>query len=348
MSRVARGAADEQACYDRAQQYTQVLRQVTDVLEACQSQRSEIFDTGIWSGSAAGAANAALGTLIDGLVTLQNGLATVITWHKYVARTIVQAKSDVIDNVVEAHRTIASLENDTSLDDAERTQQITTVVTATHGANVGIVDGTAAQILVSKSWKPPANALQELLDQKAPPPVKIPDGPVAPPSPRPTPVPVSPGGGGFKPPVTPGGGGLTPPTPGGGLTPVIPLDGGGLQPTPLRPAPAPAVPGGGSPAPPGPGRSGSAAESGGRAATAGRGSRRRPQGRDSRGRHRARGHAAIGGSRRGIGGRACRGSRRAGGPDGRRRIRRLEWRQRRAGRKIPCTSRGEVRRQILR
>lgn len=243
---------DEQACYERAQQYTQVLRQVTDVLEACQSQRSEIFDTGIWSGSAAGAANAALGTLIDGLVTLQNGLATVITWHKYVARTIVQAKSDVIDNVVEAHRTIASLENDTSLDDAERTQQITTVVTATHGANVGIVDGTAAQILVSKSWKPPANALQELLDQKAPPPVKIPDGPVAPPSPRPTPVPVSPGGGGLKPPVTPGGGGLTPPTPGGGLTPVIPLDGGGLQPTPLRPAPAPAVPGGGSPAPLGP------------------------------------------------------------------------------------------------
>lgn len=181
-----------------------MLRQVTDVLEACQSQRSEIFDAGIWSGSAAGAANTQLGTLIDGLVTLQNGLATVITWHKYVARTIVQAKSDVTDNVVEAHRTIATLEKDTSMDDAERIQQINTVVTTTHGANVSIVDGTAAQILVSKAWKPPANALQELLDQKAPPPVTIPDGPVAPPSPGPRPTP--PGGGGFKPPVTPGGG----------------------------------------------------------------------------------------------------------------------------------------------
>ncbi|WAC91699.1 hypothetical protein [Mycobacterium sp. Aquia_213] len=256
---------DEQAFYDRAQQYTQVLRQVTDVLEACQSQRAEIFETGSWSGGAADAANTQLGTLIDALVTLQNGLATVITWHKYVAQTIVAAKSDITDNVVEAHRTIATLEKDTSLDDAERTQQINTVVTATHGANVSIVDGTAAQILVSKSWKPPANALQDLLDQKTPPPVNIPSGPVAPPSPGPRPMPapppVTPGGGGLKPPVTPGGGGLTPPTPGGGGLPPLtpPLDGGGLQPSPgpsplgPRPTPpSPAVPGGGPPAPLGP------------------------------------------------------------------------------------------------
>ncbi|MEE6136242.1 secretion protein EspK [Mycobacterium sp. 050128] len=254
---------DEQAYYDRAQEYLQVLRQVTDVLEACQSQRTELFDAESWSGTAAGAANGQLGTLIDGLVTLQNGLATVITWHKYVAQTIVQAKSDVIDNVVEAHRTIASLEKDSSLDEAERTQQINTVVTTTLGANVSIVDGTAAQIMVSKSWKPPANALQDLLDQKTPPPVNIPDGPAPTPSPFPTPrpTPVTPGGGGLTPP-TPGGGGLTPPTPGGGglgpLTP--PLDGGGLQPSPgpspvgPLPTPAPVGPAGpvGPPAPLGP------------------------------------------------------------------------------------------------
>lgn len=258
---------DEQVFYDRAQQYTQVLRQVTDVMEATRYQRAEIFDAGIWSGSAAAAANGELGTLLDQMVTLQNGLATVITWHKYVAQTVVQAKSDVTDNVVEAHRTIDALETDTSLDDAERTNQINVVVNTTHGANVSIVDGTAAQILVSKAWKPPGNALQDLLDQKTPPPVVMPDGPVAPPSPGPgprpaPPVPVTPGGGGLTPPVTPGGGGLTPPvTPGGGgLTPPLnPVDGGGLQPnpgpSPLGPkpptpvGPSPAVPPSGPPAP---------------------------------------------------------------------------------------------------
>ena len=97
-----------------------------------------------------------------------------------------------------------------------------------HGAraNVSIVDGTAAQILVSKSWKPPANALQDLLDQKIPPPVTIPGAPAVPPSPRPAPIP--PGAGGLTPPASPGRGGSTPPG-----TP--PLDGGGLQPTPVTP-----------------------------------------------------------------------------------------------------------------
>ncbi|WAJ45183.1 secretion protein EspK [Mycobacterium sp. Aquia_216] len=261
---------DEQVFYDRAQEYTQVLRQATDVMEASQSRRAEIFDGGTWSGSAAGAANGEFGTLLDQMVTLQNGLATVITWHKYVAQVVVQAKSDITDNVVEAHRTINALETDTSLDDAERNQQIEAVVNATHGANESIVDGTAAQVLVSKAWKPPANALQDLLDQKTPPPVVMPDGPTGPPSPRPRPapqVPVMPGTGGPKPPRMPGTGQLTPPaTPGtGGLTPTTPpLDGGGLLPNnppaagpagprPLTPVgPSPAVPGSGPSAPLGP------------------------------------------------------------------------------------------------
>jgi hypothetical protein len=248
---------NEQVFYDRAQQYTQVLHQVTDVLETCRHQRAEIFDGGIWSGSAAGAANGELGTLIGEMTTLQNGLATVITWHKYVALTIVQAKSDVTDNVVEAHRTIEVLENDPNLDAAELTTQINTVVSTAHGANVSIVDGTAAQILVSESWKPPANALQDLLDQKTPPPVTIPDTPAVQPSPDPRPrpaqpVPVTPGTGGLTPPVTPGTGGTTP-APG-----IPPVDGGGLQPTPGTPptpgqpaVPTPPNPAGPSPAVPG-------------------------------------------------------------------------------------------------
>jgi hypothetical protein len=259
-------AADEQACYDRAQEYTQILLQVTDVLATTSYQRTEIFDGGIWSGSAAGAANGELGTLIGEMTTLQNGLATVITWHKYIAETIVRAKSDVTDNVVEAHRTISALENDPSLDADELNTQINSVVSMAHGANVGIVDGTAAQVLVSKSWKPPANALQDLLDQKKPPPVVVPSDPRVkpPPGPRPTPaqpIPVTPGTGGLtpKPPGTPGGGGPTPPgTPGGGLGPTPgPLTPGTPDsPRPLTPVgPSPAVPGGtpgGGPVPLGP------------------------------------------------------------------------------------------------
>src|SRR5580693_2529254 len=255
---------DEQALYDRAQQYTQVLRQVTDVLETCRHQQAEIVDGGIWSGSAAGAANGELGTLSGEMTTLQNGLATVITWHKHIAVTIVQAKSDVTDNVVEAHRTIDALKNDPSLDAAELTKQINTVMSAAHEANVSIVDGTAAQILVSKAWKPPANALQDLLDQKTPPPVTIPDTPPVQPSPadprtRPAqPVPGTPETGGPRPPVTPGTGRPTPPvTPGTGRpTPPVtpgtgrptpptvtpPVDGGVLQPTPGTP-PTPGQPG---------------------------------------------------------------------------------------------------------
>ncbi|OBA61398.1 hypothetical protein A5647_11360 [Mycobacterium sp. 1100029.7] len=257
-------AVDEQTFYDRAQQYTQVLRQVTDVLQAGQSQRAEIFDGGVWSGRAAGAANGEFGRLVDELVILQNGLATVITWHKYVAQTVLRAKSDVTDNVVEGHRTINALETDPTLDDAERTEQINAILAAAHGANVSIIEGTAAQILVSKSWKPPANALQELLDQKTPPPVVIPDGPAVPPSPgprpRPTPAaPAIPGTGGLTPPAKPGTGGATPlpVTPGtGGSSPagVAPLDGIGVQPNPGTPGgsrpltpvgPGPAAPVGG-------------------------------------------------------------------------------------------------------
>jgi hypothetical protein len=260
---------DEQALYDRAQQYTQVLRQVTDVLETCRHQQAEIFDGGIWSGSAAGAANGELGTLSGEMTTLQNGLATVITWHKHIAVTIVQAKSDITDNLVSAHRTIDALENDPNLDAAELTEQIKEVVSTAHGTNVSIVDGAAEWILASKAWKPPANALQDLLDQKTPPPVTIPDTPTVQPSPdpqpRPTqPVPVTPGTGGPTPPVTPGTGRPTPPvTPGTGRptppTGTPPVNGGGQQPTPGTPptpgqpvvptvpnpvGPSPTVPGG--------------------------------------------------------------------------------------------------------
>jgi hypothetical protein len=250
---------DAQLFYDRAQAYTVVLRQTDDVLGTCKSQRAEIFEGGIWSGSAAAAANAEFGRLIDEMGTLEYGLASVITWHKYVAQTVVTAKSDVAENVLDAHRTIARLENDPSSDADERSEAINTVVSTTHAANVSIVEGTAAQVLVSKSWKPPANALEDLLAQKTPPPVNIPNAPSGQPS-WPTPsVPATPGtGGGLTPPPTPGTGGPPPPgdlpSDGGGLPPGSPTPGGQPGgPQPLTPtAPPPGAPGGmpgGGPAP---------------------------------------------------------------------------------------------------
>jgi len=170
--------------------------------------------------------------------TLQNGLATVITWHKHIALTIVQVKSDVTDNVINAHRTIDALENDPNLDAAELTEQIATVVRTAHGANVSIVDGAAEWILASKAWTPPANALQDLLDQKTPPPVSIPDTVTNPDTPAVQP----------SPDLRPNPAHRHPSHQDGRVhanTGHPPVDGGGLQPTPgtpLTPAQPEAMP----------------------------------------------------------------------------------------------------------
>ncbi|WP_370495167.1 secretion protein EspK [Mycobacterium sp. pR1184] len=159
----------EDAFYDRARQYLQVLRQVTEVLDTFRQQQGEIFVSGVWSGSAAGTANGQIESNIDELVKLQNDLATAITWQRKVAGSIEQAKSDIGDNVEAAHRQINLIEQDSKLEPAERTAAINSVVAATRTANVSVVQGTAEQILQSKDWKPPERALQDLLDQKAPP-----------------------------------------------------------------------------------------------------------------------------------------------------------------------------------
>ncbi|BBZ46746.1 hypothetical protein [Mycobacterium parmense] len=243
--------ADEQAFYDRAHEFTQVLRQVTEVLATCRHEHAEIFDGGAWSGGAAGAANGELAKNIDELATLQNGLATVITWHRYVAASIVQAKSDITDNVDAADRRIDLLQRDSSLDAAERTTAINTVISATHGANVCVVDGTAEQIVASRAWKPPGNALEDLLDQKKPPPVTLPDAPSLWPPPvehdRPRPAPAPPL---MAPPVSPVGPGRPAPA-------VPPLDNGPQWPSPATPSvpgqrPPTSPPAPVEPVPPGP------------------------------------------------------------------------------------------------
>lgn len=159
----------EDAFYDRAQQYTQVLRQVTDALDTLRQQQGEIFTGGLWSGGAAGAANGELESKIGELVKVQDDLVTTITWQRKVAGSIEQAKSDIGDNVDAAQRRIDLIEQNPKLKPEERTAAIDSVVSATHAANLGVVQGTAEEILQSKDWKPPERALQDLLDQKAPP-----------------------------------------------------------------------------------------------------------------------------------------------------------------------------------
>lgn len=152
--------ADEDTFYDRAQEYSQVLQRVTDVLDTCRQQKGHVFEGGLWSGGAANAANGALGANINQLMTLQDYLATVITWHRHIAGLIEQAKSDIGNNVDGAQREIDILENDPSLDADERHTAINSLVTATHGANVSLVAETAERVLESKNWKPPKNALR--------------------------------------------------------------------------------------------------------------------------------------------------------------------------------------------
>lgn len=166
--------ADEDTFYDRAQEYSQVLQRVTDVLDTCRQQKGHVFEGGLWSGGAANAANGALGANINQLMTLQDYLATVITWHRHIAGLIEQAKSDIGNNVDGAQREIDILENDPSLDADERHTAINSLVTATHGANVSLVAETAERVLESKNWKPPKNALEDLLQQKSPPPPDVP------------------------------------------------------------------------------------------------------------------------------------------------------------------------------
>ena len=58
---------NEETYHDRAQQYTEVLRQVTEVLETCQHKRVR-FSRWYLVGRCADAANGELGTKIDELM----------------------------------------------------------------------------------------------------------------------------------------------------------------------------------------------------------------------------------------------------------------------------------------
>ncbi|MEZ0350519.1 secretion protein EspK [Mycobacterium sp. pR1184] len=158
---------DEDALYDRAREYTGVMSGVTAVLEACQHEQISIFETGVWTGGAAGAADDELATRINDLTTLQRHLARVIAWHWDIAGSVGRAKSEIGDNVELAHRRINELEKDFRLEAAERDDAIETMVRATLAANVRVVSDTAEQIQAIKQGTSSANERRILLGQQA-------------------------------------------------------------------------------------------------------------------------------------------------------------------------------------
>ncbi|KAA1251746.1 hypothetical protein F0Q45_02435 [Mycobacterium simiae] len=160
---------DEGSLYERAHDYTRDLQDVTEVLVTCKYQQAEVFDGSAWSGVAARAASSQFGERVDQLTTLQNAIVTVITWQRHVAGLIERTKWAITENVEVAQAEIIALENDVSLAPAERLAAINMLITATQGANTGLVAETADQILASQSWTPAKAALQDLLDQKPPP-----------------------------------------------------------------------------------------------------------------------------------------------------------------------------------
>lgn len=175
--------ADEDVLFDRAHAWTQILHQVAEVLGATRRQRAEMFEADGWSGAAAAAADGELSGNIDELVALQNMLATVITWQRYVAGTIFEAKAAISDNVEIANQRINAVVTDSRLTADARRAAIEALVSEAYLENAGVVAATAEQIRASRWWKPPHSALENLLDQKVPPPftIAVPDrGSVAP------------------------------------------------------------------------------------------------------------------------------------------------------------------------
>ncbi|MHA7648808.1 DUF1542 domain-containing protein [Mycobacterium sp. ML4] len=218
--------ADEDAFYDRAQAFNGMLHQVADVMDSARHQQVEVFQGGVWSGGAANAANGALGANLNEISTLQDYLATVITWHQHIGDLLVQAKSEIGNNVDGAHREISILENDTELEPEERQNAINSLVRATQQANASLIAETTQQVLESRNWKPPHNALEDLLHQVAPPTPEVPTLVVPTPA-RPTPVGPAPTP--FEPvPANP----YNPVTPGAPSKPVTPRP---FEPVPANP-----------------------------------------------------------------------------------------------------------------
>jgi hypothetical protein len=250
---------DEQSLYDRGQEFTRILQQVTGALEGFQHERAEIFNGGIWSGAAAKTASGKLGQIIDELTGAQNNLVNAITWYNNVAASVAQTKTTIAERVHQAQQQISNLENDSNADAQDQAKAIASLVNQAHGENVNDVTAAAAKVPTAANWKPPPNALKNLLSQKSPP-----QGAQPGPSPRPDAAPSpmglrSAGAPAAGAPAAPGAPAAAPgapaAAPGAPAAPVLgprsgPMPAVGGAPAPARGAPRSAPPAPGAPAAP--------------------------------------------------------------------------------------------------
>jgi len=160
--------ADEATFAARAEEFAGVSRQLGVVLDGSAQQKMQVFEGGIWSGTAADAANDALGRNIDQLTALKSDTDDATRWHNQIAGVITDAKSTISDNVDLASASITTLQNDIALDADERTAAINRVIATTYAANTGLVAATAEQILATGAQKTSAASPTESLDQTAP------------------------------------------------------------------------------------------------------------------------------------------------------------------------------------
>ena len=159
---------DEATFAARSEEFAGVSRQLGVVLDSSAQQKMQVFEGGIWSGTAADAANDALGRNIDQLTALKSDADDATRWHNQIAGVITDAKSTISDNVELASDAITTLQNDIALDADERTAAINRVIATTYGANTGLVAATAEQILATGAEKTSAASPTESLDQTEP------------------------------------------------------------------------------------------------------------------------------------------------------------------------------------
>jgi|GEM_PF-889787 len=175
----------EQSLYDRAQEYMQILRQMTSSLEGLQHERGEIFDGGIFEGTAANAAKVKLDEVIDEFTCLQQHLVSAITWYQNAGDTVARTKSAIADRVHSAQQQISELESNSDGESDDEADAIQSVINKTHSDNARDIASAAVSVPTTGSWTPPANALQILLNQKSPPLAANPGGaPSAPAGPQ--------------------------------------------------------------------------------------------------------------------------------------------------------------------
>lgn len=162
---------NEDLLYDRATACTRALQDLTfGSAEPWAHELNETFDGGIWTGGAAGAANGKAKDCGAKFDQQQNHLVAASTWNSHVAGMVANAKAIVTNNVREAQELIADIEtsDDPNATADSKKHAIDNVVNTYHALNLTVVASTSAQIPTTNTWKPPANAMEQLLREKLP------------------------------------------------------------------------------------------------------------------------------------------------------------------------------------